>query len=92
MFALSNKMLTKLNLNEINLTDVSVSVLVEWKNKNSTVLYKNFEFLINYLNPQKLTIKNIPIPEKARTLVVKVSIEGHMVSFLTYNLSDTEIL
>lgn len=87
-----NRMLKKQNLLKMELSDVSVSVLLEWKNKKSTILHKNIEFLINYLNPSKITFKNIPIPEKAKTLVVKIFIEGHIVAFVSYNLGDTEII
>lgn len=73
------------------LKKIPISFTFEWRNRNAVILTKNIEIDVNYQAPKPIAIK-IPVVEKAKSVVIIMTIENRIIARVEHILSESEIL
>ena len=83
------KMMQRNGVDELE--DVMVAIELCWKNSRETIYTKSFEILLNYTEPKHLLIKTPTVP-RAKSIFIKVLIEGKIIAYVGDSLGSSEII
>ena len=75
-----------------NLRRIPIIISIDWKSGKEKCFAMHLESEIDYIKPSPITLKNLPHVPKAKTLSIKITIEGKLIAYKIFNLEQMQII